>query len=266
MAKPKAAIVMGSESDWGVMERCAQQLARLGIEAHIEIMSAHRSPERVQAFAESARDEGFNVIIAAAGMSAALAGTIAAHTTLPVIGVPLAGGALQGIDALLSTVQMPSGVPVATVAIGEAGATNAGVLAAQIIAAKDNDVARALDEHKAYLARNVAAKNRALHERLRSGKGGQPATSEQAPPSSVPPQAEPGRPEATPAAREEAKPRRLRGGMSVSVGHETPEPEASGPAEDADLQRLAELAGNMSEEEIKALQELARRFQEGKEE
>ena len=124
MTTPRIAVVFGSDSDWPVMEKCVTQLAAFDEVAHVEVMSAHRTPERVQAFASAAAKDGFEVIIAGAGMSAALAGTIAAHTNLPVIGVPLASGPLQGVDALLSTVQMPPGIPVATVGIGEAGARN----------------------------------------------------------------------------------------------------------------------------------------------
>jgi len=166
MAAARVAVVMGSDSDWETMKRTVSQLRALGLEARVEVMSAHRAPERVASFARSAQKEGIDVIIAGAGMAAHLAGAVAANTTLPVIGVPIASGPLQGIDALLSTVQMPPGVPVATVGIGEAGATNAAILAAQIIAAHDADVRSALERFKSSQADAVTAKNAALQERL----------------------------------------------------------------------------------------------------
>ncbi len=168
MADARVAIVMGSDSDWPVMRRCVEQLRELGIQPAVEIMSAHRGPDRVHAFARSAKEEGFSVIIAAAGLSAALAGTVAAHTTLPVIGVPLASGPLSGIDALLSTVQMPPGIPVAGMGIGEAGAVNAAVLAAQIVALHNPDVEASLARQKSDLAKNVEVKNRTLQEMIRA--------------------------------------------------------------------------------------------------
>ncbi|NOS99263.1 MAG: 5-(carboxyamino)imidazole ribonucleotide mutase [Phycisphaerales bacterium] len=168
---PRVAIVMGSDSDWTTMQRCAAQLQSLGIEPHVEVMSAHRGPARVAEFAESAKSSGVEVIIAAAGMSAALAGTIAAHTTLPVIGVPIASGSLNGMDALLSTVQMPPGVPVAAMAIGDPGATNAAILAAQIIALHDERVAAALQSFKTDQAAGVTARNAALQTKRRSDRG-----------------------------------------------------------------------------------------------
>lgn len=168
---PRVAIVMGSDSDWTTMQRCAAQLEALGIDPHVEVMSAHRGPARVAEFAESARANGIEVVIAAAGMSAALAGTIAAHTTLPVIGVPVAAGSLNGLDALLSTVQMPPGVPVAGMAIGEPGATNAAVLAVQIIALHDECLAAALQKYKSGQSAGVTARNEALQNKRRSERG-----------------------------------------------------------------------------------------------
>jgi len=162
-------VLIGSDSDWPTMELCVRQLEEFGVRCAVEIMSSHRSPERVRQFARSAQDEGVQVIIAAAGMSAALAGTVAANTCLPVIGVPLASGPLQGIDALLSTVQMPPGVPVATVGIGSAGAKNAAVLAAQIIARNDSRLAGTLAEYKSALGEGVEQKNQALREKLARG-------------------------------------------------------------------------------------------------
>ncbi len=166
MPKVRVAIVIGSDSDWTTMERCAVQLRELGLVPQVEVMSAHRSPERVHAFARSAQSQGIEVIIAGAGMAAALAGTIAASTTLPVIGVPIVSGPLQGVDALLSTVQMPPGVPVAAVGIGSAGATNAAILAAQIIARHDQTVQTAIEQFKVKQTQSVEDKNKALRKRL----------------------------------------------------------------------------------------------------
>jgi len=166
VSKPQVVVLIGSDSDWPIMELCVKQLAELGISSSVEIMSSHRSPERVRDFARSALDDGIQVIIAAAGMSAALAGTVAANTCLPVIGVPLASGPLQGVDALLATVQMPPGVPVATVGIGSAGARNAALLAAQIIARHDSKAQEAIARFKDELARGVEEKNQALRQRL----------------------------------------------------------------------------------------------------
>jgi phosphoribosylaminoimidazole carboxylase PurE protein len=166
MSKPRVAVVFGSDSDWPVMESCVKQLRALGENAHVEVMSAHRNPQRVHEFAAKAEAEGFEVIIAAAGMSNALAGAIAANTCLPVIGVPLGSGSLHGFDALLSTVQMPPGIPVATMSVGEAGATNAALLAIQIIARHDKKLAAAYKTFKADQAKAVEAKNLALMERI----------------------------------------------------------------------------------------------------
>ena len=168
MPTHRIAVVFGSDSDWPVMEKCVKQLAEFGETAFVEVMSAHRTPERVHAFASSAEESGFEVIIAGAGMSAALAGTVAAKTNLPVIGVPLASGTLQGVDALLSTVQMPPGVPVAAMGIGDAGAKNAALFALQIIARKDEKLAAALRDFKQKQAEGVEAKNRAVQEKLGS--------------------------------------------------------------------------------------------------
>jgi phosphoribosylaminoimidazole carboxylase PurE protein len=136
-------ILVGSKSDMPVLEKCTARLEELGIEYEIEVRSAHRNPEDVSEYAGTARERGLKVIICAAGMAAHLAGAVAARTTLPVIGVPVAAGTLGGLDSLLSTVQMPSGVPVATVAVN--GATNAAVLAAQILALSDRNLAEKLE-------------------------------------------------------------------------------------------------------------------------
>lgn len=143
----KVAILMGSPSDAKRMEPAREQLERFGIDVHWEVMSAHRNPGRVAAFAAAARGEGFSVLICGAGMAAALPGVVAAHSTLPVIGVPLSGSALSGLDALYATVQMPRGVPVATVAVD--GAANAAILAAEILALTDADIAKKLDAMRA---------------------------------------------------------------------------------------------------------------------
>ena len=168
MSKPKVAVVFGSDSDWTVMEKCVAQLRAFDIEPMIEVMSAHRNPTRVHEFARDARADGIEVVIAGAGMSAALAGTVAAVTTVPVIGVPLASGTLQGVDALLSTAQMPPGVPVACVGIGEAGAKNAALLAVQILAGADARLADRYAQFKEDQARSIEDKNRALQKRIRS--------------------------------------------------------------------------------------------------
>jgi len=143
---PVVAIIMGSQSDWATMRAAATVLAELGVAHEARIVSAHRTPERLYAFARSARDNGFKVIIAGAGGAAHLPGMAAAMTSLPVLGVPVRSNALSGQDSLLSIVQMPAGVPVGTLAIGEAGATNAGLLAAQILALSDPDLASRLDD------------------------------------------------------------------------------------------------------------------------
>lgn len=158
----KVAIVMGSNSDAPVMLAATETLDRFGIEYEVEVMSAHRSPEQVRSFVEKARERGFGVIIAGAGGAAHLAGVVAAHTTLPVIGVPLDSSPLHGVDALYSTVQMPAGVPVACVAIGKPGAINAGVLAAQLLGITDEGIARKLDEHRRGMAEEVARKSAEL--------------------------------------------------------------------------------------------------------
>jgi 5-(carboxyamino)imidazole ribonucleotide mutase len=141
---PSVGILVGSESDLPVMERCTKRLEDLGVDYELEVLSAHRNPEGVAAYVASAPGRGIKVFICAAGMAAHLAGAVAARTKLPVIGIPVAAGTLGGFDALLSTVQMPSGVPVATVAVN--GAANAAVLAAQILALSDAGLARRLED------------------------------------------------------------------------------------------------------------------------
>lgn len=153
MRKPEVAVVMGSKSDMPVMERTCGMLDRLGIGYRMLVLSAHRTPGKTRDFARSAARQGTKVIIAGAGMAAHLAGAIASETSLPVIGVPLAGSHLNGVDALYSTVQMPSGVPVATMAIGPAGATNAAVFAAEILALADPALKKRLAAYRRSLAK-----------------------------------------------------------------------------------------------------------------
>lgn len=161
----KVAIIMGSDSDWVVVKAAAEQLRAWEIPFEAHIMSAHRTPEAAAAFAQGAREAGFGVIIAAAGMAAHLAGVLAGNTTLPVIGLPLKGGAMDGMDALLATVQMPSGVPVATVALN--GAKNAAVLAAQILSLSEPALADKLAEAKKGMKDQIVQKNAKLQEELK---------------------------------------------------------------------------------------------------
>lgn len=155
---PLVGIIMGSQSDWPVMKTAADILDELGVRHDVQIVSAHRTPDRLVDYAKSARDRGIKVIIAGAGGAAHLPGMTAAMTPLPVLGVPVQSKALSGIDSLLSIVQMPRGVPVGTLAIGEAGALNAGLLAASIIALEDGEVAAALDVYRARQTDAVAAR------------------------------------------------------------------------------------------------------------
>jgi 5-(carboxyamino)imidazole ribonucleotide mutase len=162
MSKALVSIVMGSDSDLEIMREAGKALEDFGIGYEIDVTSAHRSPERTAEFARKAADRGIRVIIAGAGGAAHLAGVIAAHTTLPVIGVPIPSTALNGLDSLLATVQMPAGIPVATVAIGKAGATNAGILAAQILGLSSVGISKKLSAHKENLANSVEEKSRKL--------------------------------------------------------------------------------------------------------
>lgn len=145
---PKVSVVMGSRSDQPVMEAALDVLARLGIDYEVAVISAHRTPERAREFAKTARDRGVEVIIAGAGMAAHLPGVLASWTTVPVIGVPLASSELNGLDALFAIVQMPPGIPVATVALGKAGAQNAAYLAAQMLGLKYEDIRRAYERYR----------------------------------------------------------------------------------------------------------------------
>lgn len=162
--KPLVSIVMGSDSDLPVMTEASTTLTKFGIPHDIKIFSAHRSPDKTAKFAKGAKKKGVKVIIAGAGGAAHLAGVVAAHTTLPVIGVPM-DTKLDGIDSLLSTVQMPSGVPVATVAIGKAGATNAAILAVQIIGISSDNISKKLINHKKELVRKIDEKNRKIKKK-----------------------------------------------------------------------------------------------------
>ncbi|MBR6918536.1 MAG: 5-(carboxyamino)imidazole ribonucleotide mutase [Clostridia bacterium] len=160
----KVGIIMGSASDLPVIEKATTTLDTLGVPYEVHVYSAHRTPGEASGFAEGARSAGFGVIIAAAGMAAHLAGAIAAHTTLPVIGIPCKSNTLDGIDALLSTVQMPSGIPVATVAID--GGANAALLAAEILALSDGSLASALDAHRRAGSEKALAANREIEEKF----------------------------------------------------------------------------------------------------
>jgi phosphoribosylaminoimidazole carboxylase PurE protein len=163
-ATPAVSIIMGSDSDLEIMNEAAKALELFGISYEIDICSAHRSPARTSEFSRQAASRGIRVIIAGAGGAAHLAGVVAAETILPVIAVPLAATALQGFDALLAMVQMPAGIPVATVAIGRPGATNAGILAAQILAISDPALTAKLAAYKEKLAQAVEEKSRKLKE------------------------------------------------------------------------------------------------------
>lgn len=163
---PKVAILLGSASDLETMARTARELQSLGISYELEVTSAHRSPQRTVDYVQEAVARGVEVFVVGAGMAAHLAGLVAAHTTCPVIGVPLPGSSLGGLDALLSTVQMPKGVPVATLAIGGAGATNAGVLAAQILARADDVLRERLEERRGAMVEEVAASSEHARNQL----------------------------------------------------------------------------------------------------
>ena len=160
----KIAIIMGSDSDLPVVKKAADTLSSFGVPFEIHVFSAHRTPEEAACFSKSARENGFGAVIAAAGMAAHLAGAVAANTTLPVIGIPIKSGDLGGIDALLSTVQMPSGIPVATVAID--GAVNAALLCIQILSVTDEGLAEKITAARAAAAQKVLEKNKAIEEKF----------------------------------------------------------------------------------------------------
>src|SRR5438477_7958490 len=168
MSNPRVSIVMGSDSDLEIMREAGKALDEFGIAYEMDVTSAHRSPARTSDFAPNPAGRGIKVSIAGAGGAAHLAGVIAAETTLPVIGVPIPSTSLQGMDSLLATVQMPAGIPVATVAIGKAGATNAAILAVQILALSDGELAKKMAAHKEKLAAGVEEKSRKLQESRKS--------------------------------------------------------------------------------------------------
>ncbi|MCI8843587.1 MAG: 5-(carboxyamino)imidazole ribonucleotide mutase [Oscillospiraceae bacterium] len=161
----KVAVILGSDSDWPVVKAACAQLEELEIPWEAHILSAHRTPDAAARFAKGARDNGFGAVICAAGLAAHLAGAVAANTTLPVIGIPMKGGALDGLDALLSTVQMPSGIPVAAVALN--GAKNAALLAAEILAVCDDTLAGRLDALRRDMEAQIAKKEDKLQEEIR---------------------------------------------------------------------------------------------------
>jgi 5-(carboxyamino)imidazole ribonucleotide mutase len=161
----KVAIVMGSDSDLGIMKETADTLEKFGVASFVSITSAHRTPDKVKTFLDEVKAQGCEVIIAAAGMAAHLAGVIAAQTIIPVIGVPMQGGSLDGLDALYSTVQMPGGIPVATMAIGRAGAVNAAIFAVEILAVKYPELKVKLEQRKKELASGIEKKDRELREK-----------------------------------------------------------------------------------------------------
>jgi phosphoribosylaminoimidazole carboxylase PurE protein len=158
MQEPKVAVLMGSTSDAGVMEGCRELLRVLGIPHEIKVLSAHRTPDQTRDYVTSAADKGIEIIIAAAGWAAHLAGVAASHTTLPVIGVPIDSSPLQGMDALLATVQMPPGIPVATMAVGSGGAKNAAILAAQILGLKYPSIAQKVWAYREAMTREALKK------------------------------------------------------------------------------------------------------------
>lgn len=163
----KIAVIMGSDSDLPVVQKALDMLSTFGVPFEVHVYSAHRTPHEAAAFARAARENGFGAFIAAAGMAAHLAGAIAANTTLPVVGIPVCSGGLGGLDALLSTVQMPTGIPVATVAVN--GAANAALLCIQMLAVEDAALAAALDEKRKKDAEAVLAKDAALAKKLAAG-------------------------------------------------------------------------------------------------
>ena len=163
MTKIQVGIVMGSDSDWPLVQKACQTLDKFGVGYETRVISAHRTPELALEYSRTAEERGLQVIIAAAGGAAHLGGVLAAGTVLPVIGIPVAGGALNGLDALYATVQMPGGVPVATVAVGSAGPVNAALLAVQILGTADAALREKFHAHKETLKRKVAAANDRIH-------------------------------------------------------------------------------------------------------
>ena len=166
MALKKVAVIMGSDSDLPVVKDAVKMLKSLDIETEVKVMSAHRTPAQASEFSKHAKENGFGVLIAAAGKAAHLAGVLAAHTTLPVIGIPIKSSTLDGLDALLATVQMPKGIPVATVAID--GAANAALLAAQMLAITDEKLAQKLADMKKQMEEDVLKKNEAIQSEVKA--------------------------------------------------------------------------------------------------
>ena len=164
--KTQVGIVMGSDSDWPLVKKAYETLKGFGVESEVRVISAHRTPELAAEYAKTAASRGIKVVIAAAGGAAHLGGILAAHTTLPVLGIPVVGGALSGIDALLATLQMPSGIPVATLTLGSAGPVNAALFAVQILALSDEALAEKLAAHKRALADKVAAANERIAKEI----------------------------------------------------------------------------------------------------
>lgn len=162
----KVAVIMGSDSDWGTVKKTVLELKSYGVEYECHVMSAHRTPQIACEFAANARENGFGVIICAAGMAAHLAGVVAGHTTLPVIGIPCSSNNFDGLDALLATVQMPSGIPVATVAVD--GAKNAAILAVQMLALSDEDLAGKLAEAKSVMIEQINEKDKKLQDEIKA--------------------------------------------------------------------------------------------------
>ena len=164
MGSPLVGIVMGSDSDWPLVKKACDTLDSFGVEYETRVISAHRTPETAIEYAKTAESRGLKVVVAAAGGAAHLAGVLASSTVLPVIGIPVAGGALNGLDALYATVQMPSGVPVATVACGSAGPVNAALLAVQVLGTSDSALREKFRAHKESLKAKVAAANDRIHD------------------------------------------------------------------------------------------------------
>jgi 5-(carboxyamino)imidazole ribonucleotide mutase len=172
---PEVAIIMGSDSDWPVVRKAAETLDGFGVTYDVRVISAHRTPEVAATYAKTAARRGTRVILAAAGGAAHLGGVLAAHTTLPVLGIPVAGGALNGLDALLATVQMPSGIPVATVTLGSAGPVNAALFAVEILALSRPALARKLSRHKRAMKRKVLSGDARVQADLRKPGAGKTA-------------------------------------------------------------------------------------------
>lgn len=170
MAATAVAVILGSDSDLPAMQPCLDGLEKLGIRFDVSVLSAHQSPRALRKFVEGASRRGYKLIIAAAGGAAHLAGVAASLTTLPVIGVPMHTGSFKGLDSLLSTLQMPSGVPVAAMAVGKAGAANAAIFAARILALSDANLRKKLQQHKRRLASQVVRKDRTVQRSVKSNK------------------------------------------------------------------------------------------------